>query len=65
MQEKVKDFLSKGKQWWSGTAKKTKILLGAVLVVMLAAIVVIVAVSMNRPMSRCSPSSIRRTCPPS
>ena len=49
MQEKVKDFLSKGKQWWSGTAKRTKILLGAVLVVMLAAIVVIVAVSMNRP----------------
>ncbi len=49
MQEKVKGFLTKGKQWWSGTKKRTKILLGAVLVVMLAVIAVIVAVTMNRP----------------
>ena len=49
MQEKVKGFLNKGKQWWSGTAKKTKILLGAVLVAMVAAIAVIAAVSMNQP----------------
>lgn len=48
MQEKVKGFLTKGKQWWSGTKKRTKILLGAVLVVMLAVIAVIVAVTMNR-----------------
>lgn len=49
MQEKVKGFLTKGKQWWSGTAKKTKILLGAVLVIMLAAIAIVAAVTLNRP----------------
>lgn len=49
MQEKLKGFLNKGKQWWSGTAKRTRILLGTVLAAMLVVIAVIVAVSMNRP----------------
>lgn len=49
VQEKVKGFLEKGKQRWKSAAKKTKILLGAVLVCMLAAIAVIAAVRLNQP----------------
>ena len=49
MQEKLKGFLDKGKQWWSKTTKKTKMLLGAGLLVTLAAIAAVTVISLNRP----------------
>ena len=49
MQEKVKGFLNKGKQLWTGAKKRTKILAAAVLVVAAGAIVAVVVASQNQP----------------
>ena len=49
MQEKVKGFLNKGKQLWTGAKKRTKILAAAVLVVAAGAIVAVVVTSQNQP----------------
>ena len=49
MQEKVKGFLDKGKQWWSATKKRTKILLSAVLAALVAVIIVASVLSSNQP----------------
>ena len=49
MQEKVKGFLNKGKQLWTGAKKRTKILAAAVLVVAACAIVAVVVASQNQP----------------
>lgn len=47
--EKLKEISSKGKEWWKGTAKKTKVLLGSVLIVVLVAVGIITAVNLNQP----------------
>ena len=49
VQEKVKGFLNKGKQLWTGAKKRTKILAAAVLVVAAGAIVAVVVASQNQP----------------
>ena len=49
MQEKVKGFLNKGKQLWTGAKKRTKILAAAVLVGAVGAIVAVVVASQNQP----------------
>lgn len=49
MQEKVKGFLNKGKQLWTGAKKRTKILAAAVLVVAAGAVVAVVVASQNQP----------------
>lgn len=49
VQEKVKEFFGKGKAWWVKTAKKTKIILVASLVAVLAIIGIMVAVMANQP----------------
>lgn len=49
MQEKVKGFLNKGRQLWTGAKKRTKILAAAVLVVAAGAIVAVVVASQNQP----------------
>ena len=49
MQEKVKGFFQKIKQWWLSAAKKTKILLGAGAAAVLVVIALVLAVSLNQP----------------
>ena len=49
MQEKVKGFLNKGKQLWTGAKKRTKILAAAVLVVAGGANVPRVGGSVDQP----------------
>lgn len=49
MQEKVKGFFEKVKQWWKAATKKVKILLGAGLLAVLAAIAVVVMINANQP----------------
>lgn len=49
MQEKIKGILDKVRQWWKAAAKKTKVLIGAGAVAVLAVILIVVAVSLNRP----------------
>lgn len=49
MQEKVKGFLDKGKQWWKAATKKTKLLLAAVLIAVIAVIAVVTAINLNQP----------------
>ena len=49
MQEKVKGFFQKIKQWWLSAAKKTKILLGAGAAAVLVVIALVLVVSLNQP----------------
>ena len=49
MQEKVKGFLEKGKQWWKNAAKKTKLLMGLGLLATVAVIAAVVIINLNRP----------------
>lgn len=49
MQEKVKGFLNKGKQLWTGAKKRTKILAAGVLVVAVGAIVAVIVANQNQP----------------
>ena len=44
MQEKIKGILDKVRQWWKAAAKKTKVLIGAGAVAVLAVILIVVAV---------------------
>lgn len=47
--EKLKEISGKGKEWWKATTKKTKILLGSVLLAVLVAVGIITAVNLNQP----------------
>ena len=49
MREKLKGFTDKIRQWWKAAAKKTKVLIGAGAVALLAVIVLVAIVSLNRP----------------
>lgn len=49
VQEKVKEYFGKGKAWWKKTAKKTKIMLAASLLAVLAVIGIVIAVMANQP----------------
>lgn len=49
MQEKVRGALQKGKAWWKAAAKRTKILLAAGVIAILAAVAVVAVVSLNQP----------------
>lgn len=49
MQEKVKGFFQKIKQWWLSAAKKTKILLGTGAAAVLVVIALVLVVSLNQP----------------
>lgn len=49
MQEKAKRVLEKGKQWWTNATKKTKISLGAGLLVALLAVLAVIVVNLNQP----------------
>ena len=49
MPEKLKEISGKGKEWWKKTTKKTKVLLGSVLIAVLVAVGIITAVNLNQP----------------
>ena len=49
--EKLKEGFTKAKDWWKSVAKKTKIMLGSVLLAVLIVLGVIVAVNLNQPYS--------------
>ena len=49
MQEKLKAFFSKIKDWWKSAAKKTKILIGSGVLAVLVVIGIITAINLNQP----------------
>ena len=59
MQEKVKGFFQKIKQWWLSAAKKTKILLGAGAAAVPVVIALVLVVSLNQPYTCLLYTSIR------
>lgn len=51
MQEKIKGFLNKAKEWWKAAAKKTKMILGGAILAVVIVIGVVVAANVNQPYS--------------
>lgn len=49
MQEKLKGFFGKIKDWWKSAAKKTKILIGSGVLAVLVVIGIITAINLNQP----------------